>query len=66
MSLTLKIDDKCTHCGRDTDAGNGLWIDRIPSVADAEQASEWLQGWELYDYVDGWLCRECYDPEYGN
>jgi hypothetical protein len=57
----LDIGDKCTHCGRDTSAGGGLWVDRIPSFADSDQAQEWLTDWENYDVLDGYLCRECYD-----
>jgi hypothetical protein len=61
--IVLDIEDKCTHCGRETGAGSGLWVDRIPSHTDAEQASEWLTGWQLVQYVDGYLCRECLEVE---
>lgn len=61
--IVLDIGDKCTHCGRDTSAGSGLWVDRIPSHSDSEQASEWLQGWEIVQYVDGYLCRECLEED---
>lgn len=61
--IALNIGDRCTHCGRDTAIGSGLFVDRIPSYADSEQASEWLQGWEIVQYVDGYLCRECLEED---
>jgi hypothetical protein len=62
-SVALDIGEKCTHCGRDTGAGSGLWVDRIPAFTDSENASEWLEDWERIDYLDGYLCRECLEVE---
>lgn len=58
-SVTLDIGDRCTHCGRETGFGTGLFVDRIPSCTDSDNASEWLEDWERIDYLDGYLCREC-------
>lgn len=58
-SVALDIGDRCTHCGRETAIGSGLFVDRIPSYTDSEQASEWLEDWERVDYISGYLCREC-------
>lgn len=44
MENLKDIGDLCTSCHRDTSGGSGLWIDRIPSITEAEF---------------GWLCREC-------
>lgn len=60
---TLDIGDLCTHCGRDTSAGGGLWVDRIPSYTDAESASEWLDDWDKVQYLDGYLCSECLEDD---
>jgi cytochrome c553 len=38
------VGDLCTSCHRDTGAGSGLWVNRIPSLTESE---------------DGYLCREC-------
>lgn len=61
--VTLDIGDRCTHCGRDTGAGSGLFVDRIPSGASAESAEFWLEDWERVDYLDGYLCRECLEDD---
>jgi hypothetical protein len=61
--VALDIGDKCTHCGRDTGAGSGLWVDRIPAHTDASSAEFWLEDWERVDYLDGYLCRECLEED---
>jgi hypothetical protein len=40
----INIGDNCTHCGRSTALGSGLFVNRIPSETESE---------------DGWLCPEC-------
>ena len=60
------IGDLCTHCGRDTSAGNGFFVDRIPSYADSDQAQEWFEDWQNYDVLDGYMCRECYMNNFGD
>jgi len=55
----LRIGDKCTHCGEHTAWGSGNFVNRIPSYADADQASEWLSYWDMYDAVDGYMCASC-------
>lgn len=62
-AVALDIGDKCTHCGRDTGQGSGLWVDRIPAYTDAESAEFWLEDWERVDYLDGYLCRECLEED---
>ena len=45
MTQTLRdIGDKCTHCGKDTSFGSGLFVNRIPSTTDA---------------ATGYMCPEC-------
>lgn len=61
--VALDIGDRCTHCGRDTSAGGGLFVDRIPAYASAESAEFWLEDWERVDYLDGYLCRECLEDD---
>ena len=41
----------CVECKRDTSAGSGLFIDRIP-------ADRWEDDGT---YIDSYLCRECLD-----
>jgi len=76
---TLDIGDLCTHCGRDTSPGSGLWVDRIPSCRDVSSFSLDMldgdidiSGWDSdlrktnlvnYDLVDGYLCRECLEED---
>ena len=55
----LKIGDKCTHCGEDTSWMSGKFVNRIPSLADSEQASGWYAGWDGWDSFDGYLCASC-------
>ena len=42
------IGDNCTHCGRSTAFGSGLFVNRIASITDTEE---------------GWLCPECQQVE---
>ena len=57
--LKIDIGNLCTHCGIDTSfsAGNGMFVNRIPSTADAEL--------ELQDSdratvaVEGYMCPDC-------
>ena len=56
--ITVDIRDRCTHCGRSTawGSGNGLYIDRCPSGADAVLL---LGDEEITITVEGYLCRDC-------
>lgn len=45
---TLDIGDGCTDCGRDTRAGSGLFVNRIPSGTEHD-------GCEIV----GYLCADC-------
>ena len=40
----INIGDNCTHCGRSTEFGSGLFINRIPSETEREE---------------GYMCPEC-------
>lgn len=62
-TVTLDIGDRCTHCGRDTGMGSGLWIDRIPAFVDASSAEFWLEDWERVDCLEGYLCRKCLEGD---
>jgi hypothetical protein len=62
-AIVLDIGDKCTHCGRDTAGGSGLWVDRIPAYADSVSAESWLDGYEKVQYIEGYLCRECLEED---
>ena len=57
---TLKIGDKCTHCGEDTSWQSGKFVNRIPSLADSEVAEFWLPTFAMWDLLDGYMCVECY------
>tara|TARA_Y100001937_G_scaffold19308_1_gene26619 strand:- start:728 stop:907 length:180 start_codon:yes stop_codon:yes gene_type:complete len=41
----------CVECKRDTSAGSGLFIDRIPADRYKDDGT----------YIDSYLCRECLD-----
>lgn len=54
--MAINIGEMCTHCGRDTSAGSGLYVNRIPSSGD------WtvLVGDENFEVnVDGYMCIDC-------
>jgi hypothetical protein len=60
--MDINIGNMCTHCGRDTGAGSGLFVNRIPSSYD------WYVGDGVHDkafcvWVDGWMCADCQEPE---
>lgn len=63
MDRVLDIGDRCTHCGVDTSWSNGLFVNRIPSYANSDQACEWLSYWDSYDALDGYMCRSCQEGE---
>ena len=55
----INIGDHCTHCGVDTSfkAGNGMFVNRIPSGADAKLV---LAGEVTINVtVDGYMCVNC-------
>ena len=58
--MGIDIGDLCTHCGQDTSFGTGLFVNRIPSGADARMV---LDGGPDDVYLDvmleGYLCPEC-------
>jgi len=62
--LKLDIGDLCTHCGMDTAfaSGNGLFVNRIPSVADGRiELTLQATGTDtpLIVELDGYLCPDC-------
>jgi hypothetical protein len=63
-TMTVNIGDLCTHCGRDTSFGNGLFVNRIPSGADGRLM---LAGGPDDVYLDvtleGWMCAKCQSVE---
>ena len=58
--MEIDIGDLCTYCGQDTSFGTGLFVNRIPSGADALLL---LAGVPADVYLDvtleGWMCPEC-------
>ena len=57
--LKIDIGNRCTHCGVDTSfgAGNGMFVNRIPSSADAELE---LQNSDAATVtVEGYMCPDC-------
>ena len=75
MIKIIDIGDLCTHCGRDTSFGNGLFVNRIPSGSDAKlmlpnlideatSTEEEIDGnllvANMIDVtVNGYMCAEC-------
>ena len=67
--MNIDLGELCTHCGRNTEWGSDLFINRIPSDSDAEVH---LQGIDTDVWLDmddsasviavtvvGWMCVEC-------
>ena len=58
--LNVDIGDLCTHCGRDTAFGTGLFVNRIPSGTDGTLV---ITGGEedvrISVTVDGYMCPDC-------
>ena len=73
--ITVDIRDLCTHCGRDTSLGSGLFVDRMPSSADGRlllqdmlgspnDESAYVVDATMMDNapfvsVEGYMCHEC-------
>lgn len=51
--ICIDIGSLCTHCGRDTSYGSGLFVNRIASDA------EWQTQYDFTIWVDGYMCSEC-------
>tara|TARA_R100000306_G_scaffold59357_1_gene58321 strand:+ start:683 stop:928 length:246 start_codon:yes stop_codon:yes gene_type:complete len=52
----IDLGNRCTSCGKDTSFGTGLFVNRIPSDADAELV---LSGKTYHVTVEGYMCIEC-------
>lgn len=55
----------CVWCANDTSVGSGRFVNRIPAFTDIESSvfvkSKTLR--DIFDYVDGYGCEECYTYE---
>jgi len=58
--MEVDIGDRCTHCGRDTSFGSGLFVNRIPSGGFAAMLVLDI-GIEIPVTVDGYMCPDCQD-----
>jgi len=60
MTRVIDIGDLCTHCGRDTSLGNGLFVNRIPSGTDAKLVlTSGENDIEIQVDVNGYMCADC-------
>ena len=59
VTLNIDIGDLCTHCGRDTTGGDGLFVNRIPSGADGRLILDGGDDVTLDITIDGYMCPEC-------
>lgn len=64
--IKVDIGDLCTHCGRDTSLGSGLFVGRIPSGREQVAIRLYADGRVLLDATDapgvaveGYMCHEC-------
>ena len=59
-NITVDIGDLCTHCFQDTSfsAGNGKFVNRIPSGSDAEITSVNTEN-TIFIGINGYMCTEC-------
>lgn len=55
----------CVWCANDTSPGSGRFVNRIPATTDMENSvfsrAKTLR--DMYDYVKGYGCEECYTYE---
>ena len=60
--MTVNVGDLCTHCGRDTSFGNGMFVNRIPSGADGRLILDSGGKDVTVDVMlEGWMCPDCQD-----
>ena len=59
VTLNIDIGDLCTHCGRDTTGGDGLFVNRIPSGADGRLILDGGDDVPLDITIDRYMCPEC-------
>ena len=57
----MKVDIKnlCTHCGKDTSFGSGLFVNRIPSGADGRLILAGGDDVTIDVTLEGYMCPEC-------
>ena len=58
-TMTVNVGGLCTHCGRDTSFGNGMFVNRIPSRADGQVILAGGNDATIDVTLDGWMCAEC-------
>ena len=59
VTLNIDIGDLCTHCGRDTIGGDGLFVNRFRSGADGRLILDGGDDVTLDITIDGYMCPEC-------
>jgi hypothetical protein len=61
MSAVFEAEDLCVFCGKDTGPYSGLFINRIPAVADIESAEDWLDAGTTasFKHIEGYACEPC-------
>lgn len=63
-AVQAEIGDLCTHCGRDTSLGSGLFVNRIPSGTDAKLVlTSGENDIEIQVDVNGYMCADCQSVE---
>ena len=57
MSTCIDIGTLCVSCGRDTEFGTGLFVNRICAEV------MWNVNDEFSIYADGFMCHECQEVD---
>ena len=57
--MEIDIGNLCTHCGKDTSFGTGLFVNRVPSGAEGRLVLDGGDDVTIDVTLEGYMCPEC-------
>ena len=57
--MEIDIGNLCTHCGKDTSFGTGLFVNRVPSGAEGRLILDGGDDVTIDVTLEGYMCPEC-------
>jgi hypothetical protein len=57
--MEIDIGNLCTHCGKDTSFGTGLFVNRVPSGAEGRLILDGGDDVTMDVTLEGYMCPEC-------
>jgi hypothetical protein len=57
--MEIDIGNLCTHCGKDTSFGTGMFVNRVPSGAEGRLILDGGDDVTMDVTLEGYMCPEC-------